>query len=125
MTNQSFISHYKPEDLVGKHIVTILNLKPRTLKGETSNGMLLAASDKDKKIVRVLEPPQNSAAGDRVYLEGEKPSTPAERVSAKAWEKIVALLSVQNGKATFDKIPLVTEKGYVTASGLPDGSEIH
>ncbi len=34
---------YKPEDLIGKTIVIIANLKPATLRGVESNGMLLAA----------------------------------------------------------------------------------
>ena len=39
--------HYKPEELVGKSIVVVANLKPAKLRGELSEGMLLAASDKD------------------------------------------------------------------------------
>ncbi|MEZ6233455.1 MAG: methionine--tRNA ligase subunit beta [Phycisphaerales bacterium] len=39
---------YKPEDLVGKHIVIVANLKARTIRGEESRGMLLAASDVPK-----------------------------------------------------------------------------
>ncbi|WPX09108.1 methionine--tRNA ligase [Anaerocellum danielii] len=36
--------HYKPEDLVGKKIVVVANLKPAKLRGVESQGMLLAAS---------------------------------------------------------------------------------
>lgn len=38
---------YKPEDLIGKKVVVITNLKPVKLRGETSEGMVLAAEDKD------------------------------------------------------------------------------
>ena len=34
---------YKPEDLVGKKVIAILNLKPRKIRGLDSNGMLLSA----------------------------------------------------------------------------------
>ncbi len=37
--------HYSPEELVGKKIVVVANLKPRKIFGITSQGMLLAASD--------------------------------------------------------------------------------
>lgn len=37
--------YYQPEDLVGKNIIIINNLKPAKLMGETSYGMLLAAKD--------------------------------------------------------------------------------
>lgn len=36
--------HYKPEDLIGKHVVLVANLKPAKLRGVMSHGMLLAAS---------------------------------------------------------------------------------
>ncbi len=39
--------HFKPEDLVGKQVVVIANLKPVKLMGIQSNGMILAASDAD------------------------------------------------------------------------------
>lgn len=38
---------YKPEDLIGKQIVLVANLKPVTLRGELSQGMILAASTDD------------------------------------------------------------------------------
>ena len=37
--------HYKPEEIVGKKIVIVANLKPAKIRGVESNGMLLAASD--------------------------------------------------------------------------------
>lgn len=43
--------HYKPEDLIGKYVVLVANLKPVTLRGELSQGMILAAStDDDSKL---------------------------------------------------------------------------
>lgn len=37
--------HYEPEALVGRQIVIVANLAPRTIRGEESRGMLLAGSD--------------------------------------------------------------------------------
>lgn len=34
---------YKPEELVGKTVAAILNLPPRKMMGQESNGMLLSA----------------------------------------------------------------------------------
>lgn len=39
--------HYKPEDLVGKKVVLVANLKPIKLRGIESHGMILAASDEE------------------------------------------------------------------------------
>lgn len=41
---------YQPEDLVGKKVVVITNLKPVKLRGVKSQGMVLAAEDKDGKL---------------------------------------------------------------------------
>jgi methionyl-tRNA synthetase len=37
-------SAYKPEDLVGRKVVVVVNLQPRKLRGVESNGMIVAAS---------------------------------------------------------------------------------
>ncbi len=39
--------YYSPEDLIGKKIVIVYNLKPAKIRGVKSNGMLLAAKDED------------------------------------------------------------------------------
>lgn len=36
--------YYEPETLVGRQIIVVANLAPRKIRGEQSNGMLLAAS---------------------------------------------------------------------------------
>ncbi len=36
--------HYKPEDLVGRKVIVVVNLQPRKLRGVESNGMIVAAS---------------------------------------------------------------------------------
>ena len=47
---------YKPEDLVGKNVVLVANLKPVKLKGELSQGMILAASTDDDSVLSVVNP---------------------------------------------------------------------
>jgi methionyl-tRNA synthetase len=42
--------HYSPEEMTGKKIVVVANLKPAKIRGEQSNGMLLAAQ-KGKQLV--------------------------------------------------------------------------
>ncbi len=39
--------HYKPEDLIGKKVICVVNLKPVKLRGELSQGMILAGSQGD------------------------------------------------------------------------------
>jgi methionyl-tRNA synthetase len=49
--------HYTPEQLVGKTIVVVNNLAPAMLRGETSNGMLLAATSGEKVILLTVDDP--------------------------------------------------------------------
>ena len=46
---------YKPEDLIGKHVIVVANLAPRTLCGVESHGMILAGdvSEDDVKVAFV------------------------------------------------------------------------
>lgn len=47
--------HYSPEQLVGREIVVVANLEPKTLMGYVSQGMLLAAIEDDKPVLIVPE----------------------------------------------------------------------
>jgi methionyl-tRNA synthetase len=45
--------HYKPEDLIGKSVVVVFNLRPAKLMGQESRGMLLVASDNEGRLVTI------------------------------------------------------------------------
>ena len=47
--------HYTPEELVGKQIVFLANLEPKELRGEMSQGMILAADDGEKIAVLTID----------------------------------------------------------------------
>ncbi|WP_132013046.1 methionine--tRNA ligase [Hydrogenispora ethanolica] len=57
--------HYQPEQLVGKEIVVVANLKPAKLRGLLSEGMLLAASNEDGKLA-LVRPEAEIGAGAKV-----------------------------------------------------------
>jgi methionyl-tRNA synthetase len=57
---------YPPEQLVGKQIVIVANLAPRQMRGEISNGMLLAATDTATGKVIVVSPSEQAASGSKV-----------------------------------------------------------
>jgi len=59
-------AHYAPEQLVGKQIVVVANLAPRQMRGEISQGMLLAATDPQTNRVVVVNPGETVAAGSKV-----------------------------------------------------------
>ena len=55
---------YKPEDLIGKKVIIVANLKPAKLCGVESCGMLLASGEEDVKVVFLDE---SAKCGDRVH----------------------------------------------------------
>ena len=59
-------AHYQPEDLLGKQIIVVANLAPRPMRGEISNGMLLAASDPNSSRVIVIGPSEQVTPGSKV-----------------------------------------------------------
>ena len=59
---------YTPEDLIGREVVIVANLEPRKIRGELSEGMILAASegDGDDRSVVVLTVDRPVPAGSSV-----------------------------------------------------------
>jgi len=55
---------YTPEQLIGKRIVLVANLEPAVIRGETSSGMLLAASDETS--MALLSPDKEISLGSIV-----------------------------------------------------------
>ena len=51
----SIVPYYKEEELMGRNIILVSNLKPANFRGVKSNGMLLAASEKDDTEHRTCE----------------------------------------------------------------------
>lgn len=58
--------YYRKEDLVGKKIVVLTNLEPRSIRGILSHGMLLAASTADKTSVVLITPDKDIPNGSPV-----------------------------------------------------------
>ncbi|HOU45896.1 MAG TPA: methionine--tRNA ligase subunit beta [Candidatus Pacearchaeota archaeon] len=56
---------YEPEQLIGKTIIIVANLEPRDLMGNTSNGMLLAATGQNGLPV-LLIPDKEIESGARI-----------------------------------------------------------
>jgi methionyl-tRNA synthetase len=56
---------YEPEALIGRSVV-VVNLKPATLMGLESRGMLLAGSSDDDSVLAIIEPDASLPLGARV-----------------------------------------------------------
>jgi len=58
-------ANYTPEDLIGRQVVMVFNLKPAKLRGVESQGMLLAAVDDDGGAI-LLQPDRETPEGAKV-----------------------------------------------------------
>ena len=56
---------YEPESLIGKEIVVVVNLEPKTMMGFESRGMLLAAHDENGNPV-LLMPEKETPPGSKI-----------------------------------------------------------
>ena len=53
--------HYKPEEMVGKKVIVVANLKPKALRGVESKGMILFADNGEKLEIVTTEAPDGEA----------------------------------------------------------------
>jgi len=58
-------ANYSPEDLIGRQVVVVFNLKPAKLRGVESQGMLLAATDENGGAI-LLQPDKEAPEGTQV-----------------------------------------------------------
>jgi len=77
-------AHYSASELAGRRIVLLCNLKPVQLRGERSEGMLLAADDGTR--VGILTSP--ASPGDVVFAEGV-PAHPASQLTIDQFTEIL------------------------------------
>lgn len=61
---------YSPEEVQGRLVIVLCNLKDRNLVGFKSQGMVICASTADHSEVKLLEPPAGAKAGDCVSFPG-------------------------------------------------------
>jgi len=107
--------YMKKEEIKGKNIIVVSNLKPAKLKGIESNGMLLAAEKNNA--VRLLLAPK-SRPGDRAYVFEPKPE---KQITIEDFSKIK--FSVKNRKVLYKETPLRTDKEDVGVE-IEDGAVV-
>ena len=62
-------AHYTPEEMVGKKVMVLTNLKPAKLAGVVSEGMLLCAEDADGNLA-LMTPEREMPAGAEICSKG-------------------------------------------------------
>mmetsp|Transcript_25906 Transcript_25906/g.39821 ORF Transcript_25906/g.39821 Transcript_25906/m.39821 type:complete len:209 (+) Transcript_25906:1072-1698(+) len=111
------------EDLEGRMVLVLCNLKARKLAGFPSHGMVLCASNEDHSVVKLVSVPVEAKIGERVTVpgfdfEGEEGAPFAENKvgKKKVFEKIAPFLQTSEyGVPTFGGRPLLTSAGVCTS----------
>lgn len=108
---------YTKEELLGKKIVVVTNLKKARIRGVDSNGMLLAVDENGRAVLLRA----HADAGDTVYAEGITPS-PIPEVSFDEFRKIEMKSMdgriVYRGKALRDRVDFIATEREV-GDGYP------
>lgn len=116
------------EDLIGRKIACVTNLKPAKMRGIESTAMLLAATDGGEgpdEVVDLLAIPDEVPNGELLSFEGKDVSQPDPMMKSKgalkAFDRVKACLkSNENGEATYvnegSTHRLMTSAGPVTTS---------
>jgi len=107
---------YKAEELVGRHVIAILNLKHAKLRGVISEGMLLTGEHEGKFML--LEAP-HSKPGDIVYF--EKDTKHPAQIDHDDFAKVP--LGIMHKNVLCDNKVLKTDTETIHIN-LPDGSKV-
>jgi tyrosyl-tRNA synthetase len=117
------VKYMAPEAIQGRLVTVLCNLKPATMRGVQSNGMLMCAST--ETAVELLCPPEGSKPGERISLEDAAALEPAEaqidgkKKDAALMAAILADLKTDaEATASFKGVKLVSSAGPVRATSL-------
>ena len=121
--------YLKEEDLDGRMVLVLCNLKARKLAGFPSHGMVLCASNEDHTDVKLVSVPVDAKIGERVTVpgfdfEGEEATPFAENKigKKKVFEKLSPFLKTSEfGVPEFAGRPILTSAGVCT-SPISNGS---
>eukprot|EP00815_Leptocylindrus_aporus_P004036 CAMPEP_0116060254 /NCGR_PEP_ID=MMETSP0322-20121206/6301_1 /TAXON_ID=163516 /ORGANISM="Leptocylindrus danicus var. apora, Strain B651" /LENGTH=831 /DNA_ID=CAMNT_0003544829 /DNA_START=86 /DNA_END=2582 /DNA_ORIENTATION=+ len=124
--------YYNPEDIVGRKVLVLCNLKARKLVGFPSHGMLLCASSKEengeKSNVQLISVPSDAKIGERITIpdvnfeEEGMPMAENKIGKKKILEKLLPSLKTSKyGVPEFCERPFMTSAGVCTTS-INDGT---
>ncbi|MFP4383652.1 MAG: methionine--tRNA ligase [Spirochaetia bacterium] len=112
------VPYYKPEELEGRTVAVVSNLKPAKLRGEMSEGMLLAAEGPDEDRLEVLFL-DNASPGDPVRLADAEAPESFEQIDIDTFFSVP--ITVKSGRVTVGETPLVCAGKIIETNDISDG----
>lgn len=112
------------EEMQGRDVIVLCNLKPANLRSVRSEAMVLAASNEDHTKVELLTPPPGCTPGERVTFEGFTGQPDAVlNPKQKVFDQIHPDFSTtEDCVATWKGVPFTTSKGIVKVATIQKGS---
>lgn len=123
-----------PEQMVGRQVVVVANLKGRKMAGVESEGMILCATKRDSveadeaSELALVEAPSGVPPGERIVVEDSsaphgEAANPSKVQKKKLFEKIAPDLRTDaNGTVCYKDSPFMTTAGPCTATSLPSAT---
>jgi methionine--tRNA ligase beta chain len=115
---------YKKEEMQGRVVLVLCNLKKRNLVGVPSHGMVLCASNKDHTAVEFVVPPEGAKIGERLTFEGltGEPEPENKVQKKKLLEKLAPDLKTDgNGVVVWKGVKCLTSAcPFVAVNGMKD-----
>jgi len=115
--------HYSLQEMQDTLVLVVCNLKAAKIVGFKSNGMVLAATGDDGKKVELVQPPEGSKIGERVYIEGlsGEPFSSSQVKKKKIWPGVAKDLKIgDDGVATWQNNIIQSSIGPCKAASLVD-----
>ncbi|MCG8570227.1 MAG: methionine--tRNA ligase [Spirochaetes bacterium] len=109
------VPYFTEEELLGKQVAVVYNLKPAVLRGVNSEGMLLAAETKKKKELEVVSPPGN--IGDDILIKGSTPNQKEITID----DFFTHIIEVKNQKVVFKDQPLIVNQEEIILEKIANG----
>lgn len=117
-------SYMKAEDMEGRLVLVLCNLKARKMAGFPSHGMVLCASNEDHTEVRFVNPPVDAKIGERITVpdfdfeaDDAQPVAPNKMGKKKIFDKLAPfLVTSKYGVPEFLGRPFMTSAGVCTSA---------
>jgi len=103
------------EEMQGRRVVCVCNLKPAKLAGIESHGMVLCASYEPEggdKVCEPMAPPEGAAVGELIKFEGHESNPDKVLKKSKVWTECAeSLMTNSDGIGCYKGVPMMTSAG--------------
>jgi len=118
----SGLAKYIPlEEMAGRLVVVVKNMKSTKLRKVQSEGMVIAANNEDFTVVELVTPPAGSVPGERVKFAGYSDDNTLDQLNNNVISKVKEHLKTDSDcVAIYKGVPFTTSAGVCKVKTLKD-----